>query len=276
MGSGGDMLCGGPDALYERSGPMCYAPRHHLAAIETGPAPQCRLDAEPFDWGLSQALAALDAALMSFGVRAQLDSAARFRYEKMVKAIPRIIQMEMQAGRWTLREAMDNAHRLRNQYLDAIRGRSSDMGRAYAESLKPSGQPLNFYIDKAARRLFPNIPPENLTQTQQSRVFLELIESSGRPNAQVSQLARRLGYVGRGLIVVSLALAVYEVTTAEDKTAAAGRVGVGLSAGFAGSMAGGAAAGLICGPGAPVCVTVGAFVGAVVFAATADWTLSNW
>jgi hypothetical protein len=57
-----------------------------------------------------------------------------------------------------------------------------------------------------------------------------------------------------------MALSVYEIATAEDKTSATGRELAVTGAGIGGSIAGGALAGLACGPGAPVCVTVGAFI----------------
>ena len=41
--------------------------------------------------------------------------------------------------------------------------------------------------------------------------------------------------------------------------------------GIAGGVAGGAVAGLACGPGAPVCVTVGAFVGGALAAFGIDY-----
>jgi hypothetical protein len=61
--------------------------------------------------------------------------------------------------------------------------------------------------------------------------------------------------------VLSLAISVYSVSTAEDHAAAAGREVAVTRAGIGGGMAGGALAGLACGPGAPVCVTIRAFVG---------------
>lgn len=72
---------------------------------------------------------------------------------------------------------------------------------------------------------------------------------------------RNLSYAGRGLLVVSIALSVYTIATADDKAAATGREAAITGAGIGGGIAGGAIAGLACGLGAPVCVTIGAFVG---------------
>lgn len=76
----------------------------------------------------------------------------------------------------------------------------------------------------------------------------------------------RLAYAGRGLIVFSIAFAVYEVMNADDKISETGRqLAIGGS-GITGAWAGGAVAGLMCGPGAPVCVVIGGFIGGALAA----------
>ena len=82
---------------------------------------------------------------------------------------------------------------------------------------------------------------------------------------------RNLSRAGRGLLVVSIALSVYSVASAEDKAGAARRELAATGAGIGGGIAGGALAGLACGPGAPVCVTVGAFVGGALAAFGVDF-----
>lgn len=76
----------------------------------------------------------------------------------------------------------------------------------------------------------------------------------------------RLSYAGRGLIVISLAISAYNIATSTDKVSAAGKELLSISASIGGGIAGGAIAGLACGPGAPVCVTIGAFVGGALAA----------
>ncbi len=58
-----------------------------------------------------------------------------------------------------------------------------------------------------------------------------------------------------------------------DKLSASRREVVSTGAGVAGSVAAGALAGLACGPGAPVCVTIGAFVGGALAAYGASFML---
>jgi hypothetical protein len=80
----------------------------------------------------------------------------------------------------------------------------------------------------------------------------------------------RLSRVGRGLLVTTLACAVYNVATSEDKPRAATREGMAIGGGFIGGAVGGAVAGMACGPGAPICVTLGVFVGGALGALGAD------
>lgn len=75
--------------------------------------------------------------------------------------------------------------------------------------------------------------------------------------------------------MLSLCVSVYNIATAADKTAATLHEGAALGAGIAGGMAGGALAGLACGPGAPVCVTIGAFVGGAAAAFGVDLIWKN-
>ncbi len=63
----------------------------------------------------------------------------------------------------------------------------------------------------------------------------------------------QLSRLGKGLVVPSIAISVYEIYTAEDKISESGRQ-------IAINAAGGAMVGLMCGPDAPVCVLIGGFV----------------
>ena len=82
-----------------------------------------------------------------------------------------------------------------------------------------------------------------------------------------------LTYAGRGALFLSVALSVYHVAASTNKTAAFQKELALNGASIAGGIVGGAVAGLACGPAAPVCVTVGAFVGGALaaFGASYSW-----
>jgi hypothetical protein len=161
---------------------------------------------------------------------------------------------------------------MRNNIMDLVRGRSTPVGRAMAESLKREGKSLNELIARKTQQLFgPKADFNRLSATQQNQVYANIVKSAGKSNPRVTAMMRRASRAGRGLIVLSIALSVYSIATAEDKVGATKRELAVTGSGIAGGVAGGAAAGLICGPGAPVCVTVGAFIGGALAAFGVDY-----
>jgi hypothetical protein len=86
------------------------------------------------------------------------------------------------------------------------------------------------------------------------------------PPRKGTRTVLRLSYLGRSVILLSLALSTYNVLTARDTSTAVRRELATTTAAIGGSIVAGALAGLACGPGAPVCVTIGAFVGGALAA----------
>ena len=167
----------------------------------------------------------------------------------------------------TVEAAATEANLFRNTALRAMRIRTSPLGLVIARNLKDQGLTLNEAIARYSVRLFGEGADFNrLKATDQAEVFGKILERSAVTNMEVSLMLRRLAPAARGVVIVSLAYAVYEIATAPDKGRTALREGSSFAAGVAGGAAGGALAGLACGPGAPVCVTVGAFVGGALAA----------
>ncbi|WP_353655493.1 hypothetical protein [Enterobacter sp. DE0047] len=93
-----------------------------------------------------------------------------------------------------------------------------------------------------------------------------LLKQRRKSNPQVNMKMIQLSRIGRGLVVLSIAISIYEIYTADDKVSETGRQIAITGAGIAGAAASSAMAGLICGPGAPVCVLIGGFVGGALAA----------
>ena len=218
---------------------------------------------------LDRALELLRVEALNFGNRFIRDAQVRSGYLAETERLAREIRVEVAAGRITPSEGAAIANATRNDIMEAARLRSSDLGRAQAEALKKTGKTLPELQELYAKKLFGR-SFDNLAQSQKNRVFLEIIDASGRPRPQVNAKVARLGKLGRGLFVLSIGISIYNVATAEDKADATAREGVGFAGGALGGAAGGGAAGLICGPGAPVCVTIGVFVGGALGALGAD------
>lgn len=213
------------------------------------------------------AIQSLEAEIANAGVHLTIDPAARQAYVQQIKAMADKLRMEATNGRITWAQAAKQAQETRNLVMEFIRARSTPVGRAMAEQLKREGKTLNELIARKTQQIHgKNAVFSRLSSAEQNAVYAEIVKSAGKSNPRVTVAMRRLSYAGRGLIVISIALSVYTVATADDKVEAAGREIAITGAGIGGGIAGGAIAGLACGPGAPVCVTVGAFVGGALAA----------
>lgn len=218
---------------------------------------------------LESALALLKSEALNFGYRAIRDSAVRFDYIAKTEALVRAMREEVRAGRLTPAEAADAATQVRDEIMQASRRESSDIGRALAEQAKGTGPKLPALQERYAQRLFKE-SFEALLPANKNRVWLEIVEASGRQRPSFNLKAPRVATLGRGLVVFSAAVAVYNVATAEEPGRQAVKEGATAGAGVLGGMGGGALAGLACGPGAPVCVAIGVFVGGALAAAGAE------
>ncbi|EJC8324624.1 hypothetical protein M0720_002469 [Escherichia albertii] len=171
------------------------------------------------------------------------------------------------AGVISWEKAAREAQETRNLIMEMVRSRSTPLGRAMAEQLKSEGKTLNELVAKKAKSLFgPQANFNSLSEIQKNEIYAGIVESAGKSNPQVNMKMMQLSRLGKGLVVLSIAISVYEIYTADDKISESGRQIAINSAGIAGAVAGGAMAGLMCGPGAPVCVLIGGFVGGALAA----------
>ncbi|QLG91286.1 hypothetical protein HZF02_04695 [Pseudomonas yamanorum] len=210
---------------------------------------------------------ALQAEVASIGTHLSIDASARLAYTQRIKLMADDLRMQVASGRLTWTQAASQAQEARNAIMEIIRARSTPVGRAMAQQLKSEGKTLNELVARKTLQLHgPTADFSRLSASQQNAVYAEIVKSAGKSNPRVTATMCNLSRFGRGLIVLSIAVSVYNVMNAEDKTQAAGREIAVTGAGIVGGMASGALAGLACGPGAPVCVTVGAFVGGALAA----------
>jgi hypothetical protein len=209
-----------------------------------------------------RAVCTLEAELSNAAAHLTLDGATRRAYQLKVQAMAEELRRRARDGHLAWAEAAREAQETRNLIMQLLRARSTPIGRAVAERLKRQGPTLDALIATYTAELYGKAARfSGLSGAQRDRVYGEIVASAGRGNPKITGIVRRLSIAGRGLLVVSLATSVYAIATARDKAKAAVREALNTAAGIGGGIAGGAAAGLACGPGAPICVTVGAFVG---------------
>ncbi|MBL8470783.1 MAG: hypothetical protein KF778_02245 [Rhodocyclaceae bacterium] len=213
----------------------------------------------------------LKAEIANTGFTAAADGSARANYDRLLREFRDEIYSRVMAGKLTWREASKEAHGVRDHVMQLVRRRSTPVGRASAEKLKPTSSTLNELIAKKTAKLFGSDAKfASLAADQKNHVYAAIVESAGKSNESITPFMRKVSRGGRGLLVLSLSISVYTIATADDKVDAVKHEGAVTAAGIAGGTAGGALAGLACGPGAPVCVTIGAFVGGAMAAFGTD------
>lgn len=224
---------------------------------------------------LQAAIAGLESSAANFGMRFIPDSMVRSQYNTQAKKLSKEILDEVSSGKITSSQGATKASAMRNVIMDTMRGKTSEISKAYAFNIKTKGKSLSFLEQKYSKQFF-NKPFEKINSTQKNKVWKEIVFSSGRPQTAATNLAKTLGRAGKGFIALTITISVYNIATADDKLKAAGKEGAIIGGGLLGSIAGGALAGLACGPGAPICVGIGIFVGGVMFAVGSEIAYDNF
>lgn len=208
----------------------------------------------------------MQATAMAFAESAIKDPSARSEYtSKILAARDEIIQL-VKDKKITPHEGAQAANEIRNQILVLARSKLTDFGLAVSKDMKASGPPISFFENKYATAEFRRNFSE-LTQAEREVVWTKIIDAAGRSNPRVNTRVRWYGMAGRVLLVASLAFAVYNVSTAENKPRQAAKEEVTLAGGAAGGAAAGVAVVALVSNPAGWVVGVAMFVGAAVTAA---------
>lgn len=218
---------------------------------------------------LERALTLMESSAFNFAYRFIQDSKVRESYIKQTQNLTKEYRHRVNSGQIAAVDAAKQVQSLRNEILEAQRLRSSDIGKSKAVSLKQTGLTFDELTNKYAEKKYGK-SLNALSAAQKNQVYLEIVESAGRTRPSANAMAKKYSILGRSLLVVTIGVAVYNVTTADDKVKATAKEGAVIGGGIAGGAAGGAIAGLACGPGAPVCVTIGVFIGGALGALGAD------
>jgi hypothetical protein len=224
---------------------------------------------------LDESLQQLRDQFVDFGARFIQDSDVRADYVAKAQKYADEILDKVKRGELTPEQGAAEAQSMRNGLLDAARLKSSDIGKAAAELEKATGKTMEELLAKYSKQLFGREFAE-LATTEQDVVFVTIIKAAGRPNPRYTLLASRLGKAGKGLLIVSIAFSVYNIAESDRPGREAVKETASTGMGFLGSLAGGAAAGLVCGPGAPICSGVGVLVGGLVFALGTDLAFEHF
>lgn len=206
-----------------------------VAAAESSPAQDTtpiKIEGNEFE----RALQAMETTALAFAESAIKDPKARAEYaRRTAQARNELIEL-VKSRKLTPHQAAQTANAMRNQIMELARATLSDFGLALSKDMKAAGRPLDYMQTVKARELFGK-SFEALSATERDAVWLKIVDSAGKSNPKVNMRVRWYGYMGRGLMVFTLAVAVYNVSTAEDPTRQAAKEGTAIAGGIAGGVA---------------------------------------
>jgi hypothetical protein len=201
---------------------------------------------------LERALESFEGAALKFSSDLISDAKQRDNYNRNVRRVKAEVLDQVTSGNVSVKEAAEFCYEMRNKIMIEIRAKTSAQGVAIAEREKMVARTLEQLLDDKAIKRFGEKFAE-LDASKKNSVHYEIIESSARPSAKFNTRNQVLKVAGKVLIVVTVAYAAYEIVNAENKSKEAIRQGTVISAGLLGTMLASGAAGVVCGPGAPIC-----------------------
>lgn len=230
---------------------------------------QHTLDRSP----LQLAIAGMEGAASRFSVDAIKDPRVRSSYERNIRRMSQQILAEVRAGKMTVEEGTKFSNEMRNKIMYEHRKFTSAHGRAIVEKKKSTGKTYAEILNEKSRTQF-NKNYDQLTKAQQREILYKALERSGSANAKFTSGTKILSVMGKVGIIMTAALATYQILNAEDKAKETARQATIVGGGVLGGFLAGLGVSALCGPGAPVCaiavVLVGSAAGGIAGGVAAD------
>jgi hypothetical protein len=225
------------------------------------------------DSPLERALELMEGTALRFSLDAISDEKIRANYIKNIKRMSQQTLDDVRAGKITAREGVQFSNEMRNKILMEHRKVTSAQGLAVVQKKKPEGRVLQDLLDKYSKQLFKK-DYNLLTSAEQSKVHYTILEAAGRDDTSFSNGTKKMQLMGKLGILITAALATYQILNAENKVKETARQGLIVGGGAAGGILAGLGVSALCGPGAPICafavVIVGTIVGGVAGGAVAE------
>lgn len=217
------------------------------------------------------------------------DSALRNAYMKAIKKMSHEYLKDVENGKMTVKEAAKEAHALRNDILDQTRKKNSPIALAASQKEKRTAKNLDQFLEyyalklkdpdkwkklkyQSRQALDDYVKTSNgtrhsyfqsLSTADKNKVFYSVVKGSGSSHGTFDKAAKYMKPLGRVIIVISISYAWYEIFSAENKEKEFYKQAATIGSGVAAGAAGGAIVGGVCGPGSPICSTVGVIIGGI-------------
>jgi Putative peptidoglycan binding domain len=200
------------------------------------------------------------------------DAALRARYVEETKTFAEQILTKFKAGQISEGEAAYLSSTFRNTMLSETRKGISPAGNMLSKLLKDEGVKLPALLEKYANKLYGKGMKE-LSAAERNAVCLKVAEKAGITNRSVNAASKAMPVVGKAMIAITVAIAIYQIATAEDKAREGLKQGAALLGFWAGAKGGAALGGMVCSPTGPVagaCGVVGGLIGGIFGALLAE------
>ena len=203
------------------------------------------------------------------------DEIVRRNYTNGINRVSQLVKSEVDAGNISVQDGAKYCNELRNKILTEARKASSPAGRAYAIQKKPIGPTLNESLDKYSEKLYGKSFSQ-LSDNEKVGAQYAVVESAGRNDARVTNGTRILKTAGKVAILITAALAVGAILSADDKVTETARQGTVVQGGVLGGYLAGLAAASICGPGAPFCAVAVMIIGAMAGTISSEYAFNAY
>lgn len=223
------------------------------------------------DSPLDRALELMEGSALRFSLDAISDEKIRSSYTKNIKRMSQQVRDDVKAGKITAQEGVKFSHEMRNKIM--MEHRKFTSAQAIVQRKKKEGKGLKTLLDMYSENLFQK-GYDSLSEVEKKKVHYAILESSGRDNAKFTTGTKKMLIMGKLGVLVTAALATYQILNADNKPKEAARQGIIVGAGAVGGILAGIGVSALCGPGAPICaiavVLAGAIAGGVAGEAVAS------
>jgi hypothetical protein len=214
------------------------------------------------DSPLDRALELMEGTALRFSLDAISDEKVRASYTRNINRMSQQTRDDVKAGKITAQEGVKFSHEMRNKIMMEHRKLTSTQGLAIVQRKKKEGKGLKTLLDMYAESLFQK-GYDSLSEVEINKVHYTILESSGRDNAKFTTGTKKMLIMGKLGVLVTAALATYQILDAENKPKEAARQGMIVGAGAAGGILAGMGVSAICGPAAPICAIAVVLAGTV-------------
>jgi len=201
---------------------------------------------------LDEALLEFEGAALKFSYDAIKDAEQRANYERNTKRVKELVKQQLELGKVTAKSAAEFCYTLRNHLLAETRKVTSVQGRSVVEWRKKVPPELERLLNNNAVSKYGKKFVE-LSSKQRDAIYYMIVESSARSSVFFNVLNKALMVAGKVFIVVTLAYAIYEIMSSDDKFKETIKQSVTIGLGVVGVILGKALASSVCGPGTPIC-----------------------